>query len=97
MNPTMNVHKIVMVTGDDRVAELIEGIKKIGCVDCQGKHYPPFDVVVTPLATGSKEYIEWVVLQTQKRDAATAFFNIQPTSSLPDSVALQMLEDIEEI
>lgn len=62
MNPTTNVHKIVMVAGDDRVAELIEAIIKFGCVDCNGSHNPPYDVLVTPLATGSKEYLEWVVL-----------------------------------
>ena len=66
------MHKIVMVTGDDRVAELIEEIVEH---DTNHFNYPKPDVVVTPLATGSKEYISWVKLQTQKRDPETAFFN----------------------
>ena len=39
--------------------------------------YPAFDAVVTPLATGSKEYITWVKTQTLKKDGGTAFFNEQ--------------------
>lgn len=72
MSPTHELHKIVMVTSDDRVAELIE---EIGNHDPNHWNYPAFDVVVTPLATGSKEYITWVKTQTLKRDGATAFFN----------------------
>jgi hypothetical protein len=60
---------VVMVTGDDRVAELIEEI-------ALGMHDPQFDVLVTTLAISSKEYGDWVKLQTQKKDPSTAFFNI---------------------
>ena len=63
-----NMHKIVMVTGDDRVAELIEEVNDYNHGYCCNKTsqtdnaYPAFDMVVTPLATGSKEYISWVKL-----------------------------------
>jgi hypothetical protein len=68
------MHKIVMVTSDDRVAELIE---EVAARDPNHFQYPSFDLVVVPLATGSKEYITWVKTQTLKKDAATAFFNEQ--------------------
>jgi uncharacterized protein involved in tolerance to divalent cations len=54
--PQNNLHKLVMVTSDNRVAELIQVLSS------SDKQYPPVDVVVIPLATGSKEYIEWVKL-----------------------------------
>lgn len=57
MVPTKDLHKIVMVTSDDRVAELIEEVAEH---DPNHWKYPAFDLVVIPLATGSKEYIEWV-------------------------------------
>ena len=60
-----------MVTSDDRVAELIE---EIGL----GLKNPYFDVLVTTLATSSKEYSQWVKLQTLKKDPHTAFFNQGP-------------------
>lgn len=65
-------HKITMLTSDDRVAEAIEEVAAF----MAGFHESvPFDLVATPLATGSKEYIEWVKLQTLKKDDSTAFFN----------------------
>lgn len=42
----------------------------------------PFDLVVTPLATGSKDYIDWVKLQTLKKDDSTAFFNDGASAAL---------------
>lgn len=54
-NQEQDLHKVVMVTSDDRVAELIE---EIGA----GMHNPFFDVLVTTLATSSKEYSDWVKL-----------------------------------
>lgn len=53
-------HRITMVTSDDRVAEVIEAVGA-------WTHDPiyeqvPFDTVVVPLATGSKDYINWVKL-----------------------------------
>lgn len=74
MSLSHEVKKIVMVTSDDRVAELIEEIAKH---DPNHWTYPAFDAVVTPLATGSKEYITWVKTQTLKKDGGTAFFNEQ--------------------
>ena len=66
-------HRITMVTSDDRVAEAIETIT--GWSDDPQKIHLPTDVIVTPLATGSKDYIKWVKLQTIKHDDSTAFFN----------------------
>lgn len=54
-----DVNKLIMVTGDDRVAELIE---EVADKNPNTRKYPAFDLIVTPLATGSKEYIEWVKL-----------------------------------
>lgn len=89
MVPQNKLHKLVMVSGDDRVAELIQELST------DNKQYPPTDVVVTPLATGSKEYIDWVKLQTQKKDSSTAFFNIQPTvTEIPQDVT-NLLEDTQ--
>lgn len=71
-----NRHHVTMITSDDRVAEAIEVI--VPYADAQGETKDdkiPFDLIVTPLATGSKDYIEWVKLQTLKRDDGTAFFN----------------------
>lgn len=55
-----------MVTSDERVAELIETVAKY---NPNTEKYPAMDLVITPLATGSKNYIEWVKLQTIKNDA----------------------------
>jgi len=52
-------HRLSMLSSDDRIAELIEEAATF----MSGFHETvPFDLVVTPLATGSKEYIEWVKL-----------------------------------
>jgi len=69
-------HHVTMITSDDRVAEAIELI--VAYAQGQGETTSdqiPFDLIVTPLATGSKDYLEWVKLQTLKRDDGTAFFN----------------------
>lgn len=48
--------RLIMVTSDDRVAELTEEVAEtVG-----NQTYPAFDLIVTPIATGSKEYIQWV-------------------------------------
>ena len=67
-------HLVKFVSSDDRIAEAIEEVAAF----MAGSHEPiPFDMVVTPLATGSKDYIEWVKTQTLKKDDSTAFFNQQ--------------------
>lgn len=67
-------HSLRFVSSDDRIAEAIEEVAAF----MAGFHEPiPFDMVVTPLATGSKDYIEWVKTQTLKKDDSTAFFNQQ--------------------
>lgn len=51
-------HRISGVTNDDRVAELIETCAKAGV----GSDKIPFDIIITPLITGSPDYIEWIKL-----------------------------------
>jgi len=74
-----DVSRLVMITSDDRVAELIE---EVAAKNPNSREYPAFDLVVTPLATGSKEYIEWVKLQTLKKDADAAFHHIRPEAAM---------------
>jgi uncharacterized protein involved in tolerance to divalent cations len=54
-NQEEDLHKVVMVTSDDRVAQLIEEI-------AAGLKNSFFDVLVTTLASSSKEYSDWVKL-----------------------------------
>lgn len=72
-------HKLVMISSDDRIAEVIE---EVADFMARFNEPIPFDLVVTPLATGSKEYIEWVKLQTLKKDDSTAFFNVQAETAM---------------
>jgi len=53
-------HRLTMVTSDDRVAEVIEEVAQ-WTTDPVEEH-TPFDLVVVPMATGSKDYINWVKL-----------------------------------
>lgn len=66
------------VTNDDRVAELIEMVAaaNIGYADV------PFDCIITPLVNGSPEYIEWIKLQTMKKDPTLAHYNILPEDEI---------------
>jgi hypothetical protein len=48
--PQTNLHKIVMVTSDERVPELIETVARY---NPNKEIYPAFDLVVSSLATGS--------------------------------------------
>lgn len=66
-------HHLTFITSDDRVAEVIEEVA--GWYGDGTKEGVPFDLVVTPLATGSKDYIDWVKLQTLKKEDSAAFFN----------------------
>ena len=59
LNQDANRHHLTMVTSDDRVAEVIE-MAGAWSEGQEKKEGVPFDMVVVPLATGSKEYIEWV-------------------------------------
>jgi len=49
--------KIIGVTSDDRVAELIE---EVASNNPNKPSVPNFNIVVYTLASGSKEYIKWV-------------------------------------
>lgn len=68
-----------MLTSDDRVAELIEEVAEN---DPNSRKYPAFDLIVTPLATGSVEYIEWIKQQTMKKDPEAAFYNKAPSKAM---------------
>jgi len=72
-------HKLVMISSDDRIAEVIE---ETALFMARFNEPIPFDLVVTPLATGSKEYIEWVKLQTLKKDDSAAYFNVQAEAEI---------------
>jgi hypothetical protein len=74
-----NLHRIRAVTNDDRVAEVIEECAKHGL---GGEGGIPFDVIVTPLATGSPDYIEWVKLQTMKKEDDVAFYNMEAEAEI---------------
>jgi hypothetical protein len=52
--------------------------------------------VVVPLATGSKEYIEWVKQQTLKKDESAAFFNEQ-APAFKSSSKKKEVEDSENV
>ena len=52
-----NLNKMMMVTSDEKVTELIE---KISSFTNKFNNDVPSDLLVTSIATGSKEYIEWV-------------------------------------
>lgn len=55
---TANDYKIVGVTSDNRVAELIEEVASH--LNADPAHPERFDLVVYTLSTGSPDYIEWV-------------------------------------
>lgn len=63
-----------MITSDDRVAEAIE-MAAAWSEGQEKKEGVPFDMVVVPLATGSKDYIDWVKEQTLKKDDGASYFN----------------------
>ena len=88
-NQENDLHAVVMVTSDDRVAQLIEEIA-VGMAD------PMFDVLVSTLATASKEYSDWVKLQTLKKDPSTAFFNIGPEKAI-EAVKAATFEENENL
>lgn len=77
----VNRYHVTIVTSDDRVAEVIEETAAY-YKDQSKKTGVPFDLVVIPLATGSKDYIDWVKLQTLKKDDSTAFFNDEASSRI---------------
>lgn len=71
-------HRIMGVTNDDRVAELIEEVNRHSI----GSAHVPFDCVIAPLMNGSPDYIEWVKLQTMKKDEKLAHYNIRPEDEI---------------
>lgn len=71
-------HRIMGVTNDDRVAELIEEV----AAHSIGSAKVPFDCVIAPLVNGSPDYIEWIKLQTMKKDDKVAHYNIRPEDEI---------------
>lgn len=74
LNLDQNRHHLTMITSDDRVAEAIE-MAAAWSEGQEKKEGVPFDMVVVPLATGSKDYIDWVKEQTLKKDDGASYFN----------------------
>mmetsp|Transcript_1881 Transcript_1881/g.2603 ORF Transcript_1881/g.2603 Transcript_1881/m.2603 type:complete len:141 (+) Transcript_1881:2816-3238(+) len=64
---TMSNYRLTMVTSDDRVPELIEAVAA-GLGVSNTTTDPPFDLLIEPMASGSKEYLDWVKEQTLKKD-----------------------------
>lgn len=42
----------------------------------------PFDCIITPIINGSPDYLEWIELQTMKKDPALAHYNINPEAEM---------------
>lgn len=66
------------VTNDDRVAELVEEVARHSI----GSAKVPFDCVIAALVNGSPDYIEWIKLQTMKKDDKLAHYNIRPEDEI---------------
>ena len=56
-------HKVIMVTSDDRQKDLVTSVGNF-------LNNEKFDLIFIPIATGNKNYIEWVSNQTIKPSAA---------------------------
>lgn len=72
-------HRIMGVTSDIRVAELIE---RTASHHSLGSDKIPFDMVIVSMANAAPDYVEWVKLQTMKKDSEKAFFNIEPEAEM---------------
>lgn len=67
-NGTMETHeevyRFVGVTSEDRLDEFNQVINVIGKNFTRMGRFPAFDLVTFPVATGSKEYIEYAQIET---------------------------------
>ena len=61
------VHRVVAITTDDRVAELIEEV-----VDITKNENS--DILIRQMTAASKEYNKWSVLQTEAQDDSMAYY-----------------------
>lgn len=52
-----NQNLLTMITTDDKISELKTHVENAKLAE---PDLVPFDLVVTPIATGGKDYIEWV-------------------------------------
>jgi hypothetical protein len=73
-----NNHRLSGVTNDDRVAELIEMVAAHNV----GSAAVPFDCIITPIINGSPDYLEWIQIQTMKKDPSLAYYNIKPEDEI---------------
>tara|TARA_B110000285_G_scaffold78181_1_gene90058 strand:+ start:187 stop:651 length:465 start_codon:yes stop_codon:yes gene_type:complete len=69
---TKNDYKVVGVTSDNRVAELIEEVASFVGADLSKPEN--FDMVVYVLGDGSPDYLEWVKNQTEPLESAESAF-----------------------
>lgn len=58
------VYRFIGVTSDDRIEEFNQVINVIGKNFTRMGRFPAFDLVTFPVATGSKEYIEYAQIET---------------------------------
>jgi len=47
-----------------------------------GSKEVPFDCIIVPIVNGSPDYLEWIELQTMKKDPALAHYNINPEDEM---------------
>lgn len=76
-----NSDKVYMITSDRRVAELVQHVTKMLKESGDSGDEPPADVIVTPLATGNKDYIEWVKKVTTPKEESD-FYKENPEEAL---------------
>lgn len=67
-NGTMETHeeiyRYVGVTSEDRIEEFNEVVNTMGKNHTRMGRFPAFDLVTIPIATGSKQYIEYAQIET---------------------------------
>lgn len=71
-------HQVIGVTNDDRVADLVEMVAAHNV----GSAAVPFNCIITPIINGSPDYLEWIELQTMKKDQDLAYYNINPEAEM---------------
>lgn len=72
------VYRFVGVTSEDRVEEFTEVVNAMGKNHTRMGRFPAFDLVTLPIASGSKQYIEYAQIETLREK--------------PDSRELAMLQ-----
>lgn len=75
-----SLDKVYMITSDRRVAELVQHVTKM-LKESGESDEPPADVMVTPLATGNKDYIDWIKKVTTPKEESD-FYKENPDEAL---------------